>query len=100
MLRIIEPGRCRWVFMMTLGWVLAAWPADVVGQETSPSVPLVPLPSQRVAPSDLRQDLPNHLRKIEQRLDQLTKQNENLTRQNKTLEEQVRDLWHRIGNHG
>ena len=104
--------------MLTLGWMLATWPAGAMGQQGSPSVPVIPSPPQWVSPSsadcrsktgdlnpqpgiynlksqsftassDLPQDLLDRLRAMEQRLDQLTKQNEDLARENKTLQGQV-----------
>src|SRR5260370_26650901 len=93
MLHLMEPGRCCWTFMMMLGWMLAAWPASAVAQEKSPSAPAITDPIWAVSPSsDARQDLLDRLRTIEQRLDQLTKQNENLSRENKALEAQMHDL--------
>jgi phosphate-selective porin OprO/OprP len=65
-----------------LGWMFAAWPAAVLGQDQS----LPPADPPSVADSD---DLPQRLGKLEDRLDWLMKQNEGLLRQNRALADQV-----------
>src|SRR5262245_44113915 len=63
MLRFMEPGKCRWTFMTMLGWMLTAWPAGAMGQEGSPSVPVITDPPRAVTPSsDALQELLDRLR--------------------------------------
>ncbi len=68
--------------MMTLAWTLAGWCAGAMGQEGSPPIPPVDaLPSTVVSPSNVQQELLDRLRRMEERLDQVTKQNEELSQQ-------------------
>jgi phosphate-selective porin OprO and OprP len=41
MLSVQAAGGCRWVSLLVLGGVLAAWPAGAMGQERSPAPPLI-----------------------------------------------------------
>lgn len=92
MTRIIDSGRFRWISMVILGWTLAGWYAGAVAQEGSPSVPSAnALPRAVVSPSDAQQELLDRLRKMEQRLDQVTKQNEELSREVRELRVNNRD---------
>jgi len=92
-MRLIESGRFRWMSVVTLGWVLACWPAGAMGQPASPSLPPATDLPQPVAPSSgAYHELLDRLTKMEQRLDRVTKQNEDLARTNRTLSEQVHDL--------
>src|SRR5580658_5468491 len=78
-------GRFRWMYLVLLGWMLAGMPAVILGQEGNP-LPFVTAPHQTVSPSACStQELLERLRKIEERLDQVSKQNENLLRENKVL---------------
>ncbi len=68
--------------MMTLAWTLAGWCAGAMGQGGSPPIPPVDaLPSTAVSPSNVQQELLDRLRRMEERLDQVTKQNEELLQQ-------------------
>src|SRR5437588_5295484 len=92
-MRLIEPRRFHWMSAVTLGGMLACWPAGAMGQGTSPSAPPTnDLPRVAAPSSDAHQELLDRLARIEQRLDQVTKQNEDLARANKTLAGQVHDL--------
>jgi phosphate-selective porin OprO/OprP len=78
--------------MVILGWTLAGWHAGAIGQEGSPPVPPVdPLPRAAVSPAGPQQDLLDRLRKMEDRLDQVTKRNEELTREVQDLRAVNRD---------
>lgn len=82
--------RFRWISLMLLGTLLAAWPAVALGQTASP-LPSPADPPMPLSPS-LSQELLDRLGKMEGRLDQLdqlTKQNEALWRENQTLSGQV-----------
>jgi phosphate-selective porin OprO and OprP len=83
-------GEFRWMSTIVLGWMVAAWPAGAMGQgqgqgqerEGLPPVTSVIAPPGVVAPSsDPNQELLDRLRKMEERLDHVTKQNEELSRQ-------------------
>ena len=87
--------------MVILCWTFAGWCAGAMGQEGSPSVPPVDaLPRAAVLPSDAHQELLDRLLKMEQRLDQVTRQNEQLASANQMLAGQVQDLSRRIGGAG
>jgi hypothetical protein len=75
-----------------LGGLLAAWPAGAVGQEGAPLPPITDSPWEVTASSSAPREVLDRLRKLEQCLDRVTKQNEDLARENKTLAEQFRDL--------
>ena len=63
-----------------------------MGQEGSPPVsPVDALPTTAVSPSNAQQELLDRLRKMEQRLDQVTKQNEELSREVQELRSADRD---------
>jgi phosphate-selective porin OprO/OprP len=99
MTRLMASGRFHWMCVVTLGWMVTAWPAFAIGQQGSPWVPPITDPPRQVASSsDGHQDLLDRFRQMEQRLDRVTKQNEDLTHENKALAEQVHDLARRIGN--
>jgi phosphate-selective porin OprO/OprP len=68
--------------LVLLGWLFTAWPA-VAGQDAAPLPPSTPVPPT------LSQELLERLGKMEERLDQVTKQNEALWRENQLLGEQV-----------
>src|SRR4051794_28722060 len=86
MLPVLEAARSRGTSMVILGWMLAAWPAGALGQEVPPWVPPATAPSERIVPAaDGHQDILDRLRKMEQRLDGVTKQNQDLLRENATL---------------
>ena len=92
MMRIIGPGRMRWISPVILGWTLAGWCAGAMGQEGPPSVPPVdPLPRSAALPSDPQQELLDRLLKMEQRLDRVTKRNEELSREVQELRAVNRD---------
>jgi hypothetical protein len=81
MTRIIE-SRARWISMITLAWALGGWHTGAMAQEGSPPVPpLDPLPRAAVSPADSQQELVDRLRRMEERLDQVTKQNDELSRE-------------------
>jgi phosphate-selective porin OprO/OprP len=85
-MRITESGSRRWISTAIIGWTLAGWHAGAMGQEGSPPIPAVaPIPSSVASPSDPQQELLDRLRKMEQRLDQVTKQNEDLSREVREL---------------
>jgi phosphate-selective porin OprO/OprP len=72
--------------LVLLGWLLAAWAAVALGQESPP----LPRPADLPMPiASSPQELLERLGKMEERLDRLTKQNEALSRENQTLAEQV-----------
>ena len=101
MVRTIDSGRLRWISIVALGWMIGDWPSGAMGQEGSPSVPQASaLPRTAVSPSDAQQELRDHLRRMEERLDQVTRQNEQLARANQMLAGQVQDLSCRIGGAG
>ena len=52
---------------------------------TAPDPAVAPIPSSVASPSDPQQELLDRLRKMEQRLDQVTKQNEDLSREVREL---------------
>jgi phosphate-selective porin OprO and OprP len=85
-------GRSGWMSMVILGWMLAGWPVSAMGQEGSTSVPPMPDPPRSAAPSaDANQELLDRLRRMEQRLDQVTKQNEALSQEVRELRDENRD---------
>ena len=90
---IMDSRKFRWMSVVILGWMLAHWPAGATGQEGSAPVPPITDPPPRaVAPSsDAHQELLDRLRKMEQRLDQVTKQNEELSREVRELRAVNRD---------
>jgi phosphate-selective porin OprO and OprP len=79
MTRRAQSGQFRWMSLMLLGWLLAAWPAVALGQEAAPLPPLT------TPTTPVPQDLLERLGKMEERLDQVTKQNEALWRENQRL---------------
>src|SRR5262249_31813995 len=92
MMRIIGPGRIRWISLVILGWTLAGRSAGAMGQEGSPPVPTGdPLPREAVSPSDPQRELLDRLRRMEERLNQVTKQNEELSREVQELRAVNRD---------
>ena len=92
MMRTFESGRLRWISMAIMGWTVAGWHGGAMGQEGSPPVPPVdPLPRSAVAPADLQQELLDRFRRMEERLDQVTKQNEVLSREVQELRSVNRD---------
>jgi phosphate-selective porin OprO and OprP len=92
MTRIIESSRARWISMMTLAWTLPGWCTGAMGQEGSPAIPPVDaLPPTAVSPSNAQQELLDRLRRIEERLDQVTKQNEELSHEVQELRSVNRD---------
>ena len=93
MMCIMDSGKFRWMSVVILGSMLADWPAGATGEEGSPPVPPITDPPPRaVAPSsDAHQELLDRLRKMEQRLDQVTKQNEELSREVRELRAVNRD---------
>jgi phosphate-selective porin OprO/OprP len=88
MMRLITSSRFRWICLVTLGWMLAAWPIVALGQEIAPVSPTTQPPAT-VAPTDTSQQFRDRLRKLEQRLDLLTRQNDELLRENKLLTEKM-----------
>ena len=99
MIRTIDSGRLRWISIVALGWMIGDWPS-AMGQEGSPSVPQADaLPRAAVSPSDAQQELLDRLLKMEERLDQVTRQNEQLAREPDARRE-VQDLSRRIGGAG
>jgi phosphate-selective porin OprO/OprP len=92
MTRTIESSRARWISTMTLVWTLAGWCAGAMGQGgSSPVPPIDALPPTAVSPSDSQRALLDRLRRMEQRLDQVTKQNEELSREVQELKSVNRD---------
>src|SRR5262249_52753811 len=87
MARPKESARFRWLSLVLLGGMVAAWPATVLAQEGGPLPPLA-VPVTSVPPRGRHtQQLCERLGKVEQRLDWLTRQNEALLRENKVLME-------------
>jgi hypothetical protein len=80
-------GWFRWISLALPGWLLAAWPVVALGQEAAPLPPST-VPGTSVPPS-LSQELLERLSKVEERLDQVTKQNEVLRREKQMLSDQV-----------
>ncbi|MDB5350822.1 MAG: phosphate-selective porin [Planctomycetota bacterium] len=67
---------------MILGAVLASGTTRALGQDGSSSIPAVNAPPRAIVPaSDAHQELLDRLRKMEARLDQVTRQNEDLSRE-------------------
>src|ERR1700744_5183144 len=92
MTRIIGSGKARWFSMMTLAWTLTGWCTSAMGQVGSPSVPPVDaLPPTAISPSDSQRELLDRLRRMEERLDQVTKQNEALSHEVQELKSANRD---------
>jgi len=92
MMRNIDPGRPRWISTAILGWTLAGWYAGAMGQEVPPSIPPIADPPRTAVPSpDVQRELLDRLRKMEERLDQVTKQNEDLSREIQELKAVNRD---------
>jgi phosphate-selective porin OprO and OprP len=91
-MRVIESGRLRWISMIVVGSTFAGWHAGAVAQEGSPLVPPIDaLPSTAVSPSDSQRELLDRLRRMEERLDQVTKQNEELSQEVRELKSVNRD---------
>ncbi len=87
--------------MVTVGWMLIGWSAGAMGQQVEPSLPPNTDPLQAIAPSaNAHQELLDRLRKMEQRLDWVAKQNEGLLRENQVLAEKVGDPFHIFGSAG
>jgi phosphate-selective porin OprO/OprP len=80
--------------------VLAAWLPTAAAQESgAPNRPPLPSPAPNPGSMPLAADaLLERLRKVEERLDQVTKQNEDLAQENSVLAGQVQELSRRIGN--
>jgi phosphate-selective porin OprO and OprP len=92
MTRTIDSSKARWISMMTVVGTLAGWCAGAMGQGESPSVPPIDtLPPTAVSPSDSQRELLDRLRRMEVRLDQVTKQNEELSREVQELKSVNRD---------
>src|SRR5438105_2613292 len=87
MSRRAQSGQSRWMSLVLLGSLLAAWPAVALGQDVAPSPPSTTTPTP--VPPSLSQELLERLGKMEERLDQVTKQNEALWRENQMRAEQV-----------
>jgi hypothetical protein len=85
--RKARSGPLRWISLVLLGWLLAAWPAVALGQEGAPLPPSTSPPTS--VPPSLSEELLKRLGKLEERLDQVMKQNEALGRENQMLSEQV-----------
>jgi phosphate-selective porin OprO/OprP len=76
-MRIFKPGSSRWFCPLTLGCMLAVWPASAFAQQAPPSMPpLTHSPPAVTSSSDAYQELLERLRVMEQRVDGLTQQNE------------------------
>src|SRR6516162_6549235 len=80
-----RPG-FRLLPMLLLGWLVADWAAGAKAQEILGLAPVVPAPPPGVplSPGGYQEFL-DRLGAMEQRLDQVTKQNEDLRRENKAL---------------
>src|SRR5258708_26636216 len=90
----------RWMSLVLLGWMLAAWPTAALGQEGGPLAPQT-APTQAVLPNlGASQELRERLDKMEGRLDWLTKQNEALLRENKVLAGMATSPFRKINNPG
>ncbi len=92
MTRSIESVGPRWISLVIVGWMLAGLHQGAKGQEGSPPVPPVAtLPRTAVSPSNPQQELLDRLRRMEERLDQVTKQNDELSREVHELRSVNRD---------
>ena len=94
-------GRARLCLLPTLllGWLLADCPASAWAQEALPLGSPLLAPPPEVAPSSGGyQDFLARLCGLEQRLDQVTKQNEDLRLENKTLIERLQSPYGGITN--
>jgi len=79
--------------LVIVGWTLIGSPANSAAQEQSlANQPLIDSASTTAPSANSCQELVDHLRRTERRLDLLTKQNEDLARANKALEVQFRGL--------
>src|SRR5260370_6749914 len=89
----MKSGGFRSWWLVTLGWMLASWPAGALAQRgRAPALTIIDAPGPVAPSSDAYQALLDRLGEMGQRLDRVTMQNEDLARANQTLAEQVRDL--------
>ncbi len=79
--------------------VLSTWLPAAAQEAGAPNLPTPPAPAPNPGSTALPADaLLERLRKVEERLDRVTKQNEDLARENRVLAGQVQQLSRRIGN--
>jgi phosphate-selective porin OprO/OprP len=97
---MVEWARARWMPVLVVGWMLLGRPAGSLGQEGSPPPPLSEPPRSTTPATDAQQELLDRLRRMEQRLDQVTTQNADLARENQSLAAQVQDLSRRMADPG
>jgi phosphate-selective porin OprO/OprP len=101
MSQIMKSGKFRWISVVSLGWLLAGWSAGTPAQEQTPQVlPNIDPPRAAVPPSDSHQELLDRLGKMEQRLEQVTREKARLAFENQTPAERVHDLPRQPGNFG
>jgi phosphate-selective porin OprO/OprP len=88
MTHMIEAGRFRRIRVALLALIFASRPVSVVAQDGQPSIAPLPDDPPAAAPAavEANRELLGRLLKMEDRLDQLTKQNEQLSRE-------VEELW-------
>jgi hypothetical protein len=92
MMRNIDSGRPRWISMAIMVCLLAGCHAGALGQEVTSAVPAVEaIPRTAVSHSETQHELLNRLRRMEERLDQVTKHNEELAREVQELKSANRD---------
>jgi phosphate-selective porin OprO and OprP len=86
MTRIIDFSKACWISMVIQVWTLVGWQASASGQQGSP-----PVPPAAPLPPDGQPELLDRLRRMEERLDQVTKQNEDLSKEVQKLKSENRD---------
>jgi phosphate-selective porin OprO and OprP len=86
MVRIHGSWHPIWISAAILSWMFVDWPAGAVGQEEPPAaLPIMDAPRAFASSSSANQEVVDRLRKMEERLEQVTKQNEQLAREVREL---------------